>query len=662
MIIKSTNITTSSGTYKICHHLTGKVDENDFINVMWGSRADVDDSFTNSELNNRKYGVKHFIISNLEEMTDEQFLQTIDEIGKEFGFNRNNIKLAVIHGKDHHHADGRHCHFLVETINPENGRNFDFKNYQQRQELVSRKMEIMNGFQLNKGRHNRYVFSRLEQENPEYAELVKPLTEGRLERKTISEKQIENLRRRGSNPFQMKKELKAFWENAGGNFDEFAGKLSEAGYSIEQGRKTLIINDRDGKFVTGVKNVLNVNDKELSNILEGSEYIKNNVASHGYETPEGRSSPLAGIATATPGTPAKTSESQPAQPAKPQPQKPQEVPGGHMVADLATDSTQATESMSQEEKQAINAQNQDKFQARKTMQESLASQQRMAKALDEIVEKQAKEKKPQKTWGQTIDDEERKLIDIINHPHPKLREISDKQVKNWIYKNYSDKLDEISTQRQKISTLKTEINNLRKSGNNWYNFWSDSKADKKEDTRNDEIDKLQLLIMYFIHSVMYKMGLVKNKPNVFDTLTEKEKKQYILNYKTNELGQMLSTQKNQIKAIDRIALLKMTENNERVREWQERPQVNDARRLLMKLNNLRSVDVNELDTQGQNELRDAMKNMNIDGALQAVRDSEKRQEMAEISQIQPDEPEQEFTGNVIKFKQKKKYKSYSRSL
>lgn len=89
MIIKSTNITTSSKSGKIVHHLIGKFDENDRIQTLWGSRADVDDSFVNAELNNRKYGVKHFIISNLEEMTDEQFLQTIDAIGQEFGFNRN---------------------------------------------------------------------------------------------------------------------------------------------------------------------------------------------------------------------------------------------------------------------------------------------------------------------------------------------------------------------------------------------------------------------------------------------------------------------------------------------------------------------------------------------------------------------------------------------
>lgn len=302
MIIKSTNITTSSKSGKIVHHLIGKVDENDSIETLWGSRADVDDAFTNSELANRKYGVKHFIISNLEEMTDEQFLQTIDALGQEFGFTRDNIKLAVIHGKDHHHGDGRHCHFLAETINPENGRNFDFKNYQQRQELISRKMELDNGFQLNKGRHNRYVFSRLEQENPDYAERMKHLTEGRLERKTISEKGIEKLRRCVLNPFEIRKELKDIWKETQ-DYNEFKEHLKDKGYTIEQGRKTLIINDQNGNFITGVKNVLSVNDKELSEIINQSENLENKTASHGMQAPEGADIPLdtvKGITNVTP--------------------------------------------------------------------------------------------------------------------------------------------------------------------------------------------------------------------------------------------------------------------------------------------------------------------------------------------------------------------------
>ncbi|MBV1838461.1 hypothetical protein [Acetobacter estunensis] len=111
-------------------------------------------------------------------------------------------------------------------------------------------------------------------------------------------------------------------------------------------------------------------------------------------------------------------------------------------------------------------------------------------------------------------------------------------------------------------------------------------------------------------------------------------------------------------------MLKSTHNNEKIQEFQERPAVQDARKLLTKLNNLRQVDVNELDTQGQKELRDAMQVMDINSAIKAVRDSEKRQEMAEISQepAEPEQEQQEYGGNVIKFKQRKKYKSYSRSL
>lgn len=163
-------------------------------------------------------------------------------------------------------------------------------------------MELDNGFQLNKGRHNRYVFSRLEQENPDYAERMKHLTEGRLERKTISEKGIEKLRRCGLNPFEIRKELKDIWKETQ-DYNEFKEHLKDKGYTIEQGRKTLIINDQNGNFITGVKNVLSVNDKELSEIINQSENLENKTASHGMQAPEGADIPLdtvKGITNVTP--------------------------------------------------------------------------------------------------------------------------------------------------------------------------------------------------------------------------------------------------------------------------------------------------------------------------------------------------------------------------
>lgn len=394
MIIKSTNITTSSKSGKIVHHLIGKVDENDSIETLWGSRADVDDAFTNAELSNRKFGVKHFIISNLEEMTDEQFLQTIDALGQEFGFTRDNIKLAVIHGKDHHHGDGRHCHFLAETINPENGRNFDFKNHQQRQELISRKMELDNGFQLNKGRHNRYVFSRLEQENPDYAERMKHLTEGRLERKTISEKGIEKLRRRGLNPFEIRKELKDIWKETQ-DYNEFKEHLQDKGYTIEQGRKTLIINDKDGNFITGVKNVLSVNDKELSEIINQSENLENKTASHGMQAPEGADIPSGGITNVTP---SKTSEQALEQHQEHIPAQQQTSPQSPEIGS-GTDTTQevrseASDGMTQEQKLAVREFNKEQSEKEKLLKETLVNQKKFAEQLLEDMKKKQPKLQP----------------------------------------------------------------------------------------------------------------------------------------------------------------------------------------------------------------------------------------------------------------------------
>ncbi|MFE8873161.1 relaxase/mobilization nuclease domain-containing protein [Acetobacter persici] len=663
MIIKSTNITTSSKSRAIVHHLIGKVDENDSIEVLWGNRGDVDDAFTNAELSNKKYGVKHFIISNLEEMTDEQMLEAIDEVGKEFGFTRKNVKMAVIHGKDHHHADGRHLHFLVETINPENGRNFDFKNYQQRQELVSRKMEIMNGFQLNKGRHNRYVFSRLEQENPEYAERMKHLTEGRLERKTISEKQIENLRRRGSTPFQMKKELKDLWASSDNDFDKFAEQLSGAGYSIEQGRKTLIINDRDGKFITGVKNVLNVNDKELSTILEASEYSKKTIASHGMQAPEGADIPSGGITS-------KTSEHTPSEAQEQTTQPQQTAPDQPQISNTETSQevrSEATDGMTAEQKLAVSEFNRQLSEKEKLSKEELSNQEKRIKDFLKNMSTNNKPKLQPKTWDDIIENREKSLLNIIDKPHPELKSLTQKETRDFLYNNFKNELDKFYNDRKEYMKLRKEIKELQQK-DKWYHFIDKSKLSKKEKEQQEKIKKLMLMASYLVHCMMNKVGLNNIKPNPYDYLTEDEKKEYELQYKKDELAKKLLENNDRAKCLDSISILKVYENDAELMKWTNRDEVRNAKLALSKLNDVRDINILTLDERGQKEFREAQEELNLEKARKAVIEAHKREENRYLADVRPEQEIQEQNqdneqeknnSNVVQFPKNNKKKSFS---
>lgn len=659
MIIKSKPISAGSGSRAIFNHLVNKLEENEYIDVLNGSRQNIDNCVSDAKSMNRTNSVIHFIVSSDEAITREQALKCTSMLGNEFGFSSDDIMLMAEHGKERHNgtSDNKHWHFLVRANNPENGKTLNLSNAYKRQELVARTFEIENDLKLTQGRHNKYVYHNIDEK---YRALIAPLCDGDLPNSFTNDNSAQQAKRDGRDLFSLKDEAKNIF-NESSSWNDFQTKIKERGWTIEQGTKktdVLILNDEKGKLIGSVSRVLGIKKDELTHMIEMPD---NNIASRvtGGTSPDLQRAGE-GQAPSTPvQKPSDKPESQPAKAEPSIPQKAQEASSaGHIYADLATDDSKTTEAMSQEEKQSIQSQNADSQMARKTMQENLAGQQRMAQELEKLMKQQNQNKKPQKTWDQTINDEERKLNEIINQPHPKLKEISDKQVRSWIYKNYSENLKTIKNRKEKIWKLRDEIKELHQDAKWWNN--KVKKADHKKTEEQEKEEKLQLMIIHFVHNVMFKLGLTKVQPNPWNSLTKKEKKDYLIRYKTNEYAQLLCEQKTDTNAINRLSLLKATENNEKIREFQERPQVNDARKLLMKLNNLRQVDVNELDQTGQNKLREAMSRMDIDGALQAIRDSEKRQELAEISQKPEIQPE--YAGNVVKFKQKKKVKNYSRSL
>lgn len=631
MIIKSTNVRTSSKSRAIVHHLVGKTDENDSIEVLFGNRGDVDDAFTNAELSNKKYGVKHFIISNLEEMTNEQFYQSIDAIGKEFGFTRENVKLAVIHGKDHHHGDGRHCHFLVETINPENNRNFDFKNYQQRQELVSRTLEMDNGFQLNKGRHNKYVYSRLSESNPQCAEKMAHLCEGRLERKTISEKQIENLRRRGSNPFQMKKELKELWASSSGDFDKFAEQLTASGYSIEQGRKTLIINDRDGKFITGVKNVLNVNDKELTTILETSESYKKTIASHGNEGPKDATLPPGGIADATPLKPTEKPQEAPEQPkatteatnqAQNQEQAQKADLGGPAILSEAVKGV-ATESMSQAEKQAVHDENKRQQELDESLRKQASEQKKFADFLNEISDDIEAKRKHKKNFDEFIKLEISENEKILNEKHPTLKHLDKKEIRSFLYKNFKTELADLKEQKEKLFTLRKEIRAHDKN-DGIFKIYHEYKSTSKKKIEKENNTQIKLKASFVIDNMKYKLGLSKTEPNEEDYLSQHQKHTRASNAMKDEYKKLLASYESNVKAINAIADLKYMQRENKLHDFYNRPEVQEARNYIMKLERVRDLSVDDMTDSEKTKYDMHIEKCDIEGLSKLIYEKNKR--------------------------------------
>ncbi|MBV1838462.1 relaxase/mobilization nuclease domain-containing protein [Acetobacter estunensis] len=523
MIIKSNPITANSLPSDIFNYCTANT-KNESVEMLSGEYQDVADCFSDAETWNRKNSLLHMQMSSKEPLSNEQFLDLRERVKKEFNLSDSDIVTSSIHEytrKNDPDADPRHLHLLIRMINPENGKPLDLSNKYQRQEKISRMFEVDHGLELVKGRHNVAVWHNVPEE---YKEKLYPLTLGDLPNSFLRDGQYQNMKRIGGKPFDIKNEAIEILSRCD-SFQAFQNAIQEKGWTIEQGTKKLILNDENGKFVGCLDRVLGMKKADFEQFIDGHEIkVASPILSRTLHVPT--TNKLAkGDALSNPEAVQKTPENKPAPKA---PQKP-ETPAGHIHADLASDATQATDAMTSEEKQAIASQNSDKAQARRTMQESIASQERMAKALEDLMKQQQKEGK---SWTQTIDDEERKLIDIINMKPPKLKEISDKSVRNWIYKNYSGELKTIKDRKEKLWELRDEIKELR-AGARWYNS-KEKQADKKETDEKEKAEKLQLMIMHVVHTIMYELGLTKVCPNPWNSLTNKEKQEYLIRYKSNQ--------------------------------------------------------------------------------------------------------------------------------
>ncbi|KXV76743.1 hypothetical protein AD954_10960 [Acetobacter cerevisiae] len=61
MIIKSKPISASSGSFAIFNHLAQKIEENEYIEVLNGSRQNIDNCVSDAKNMNRTNSVIHFI-------------------------------------------------------------------------------------------------------------------------------------------------------------------------------------------------------------------------------------------------------------------------------------------------------------------------------------------------------------------------------------------------------------------------------------------------------------------------------------------------------------------------------------------------------------------------------------------------------------------------
>ena len=249
------------------------------------------------------------------------------------------------------------------------------------------------------------------------------------------------------------------------------------------------------------------------------------------------------------------------------------------------------------------------------------------------------------------------LVDIIDKPHPKLKAVTKKETRDFLYKNFKKELDEFYEDRNKLCELRKDIRQLKKN-NNWYNVVNKSKLYLKETKEEKDREKLKLLALYLVHLMMHKLGLVKNAPVAFNYMTNEQKKEAKIQFKENQYAKLLFNNADRAKCLDSIAFTKFFENDDsELEKWKNRPEVRDAKNALLRLNNIRNVDIMLLDEQGKKELKEAQDELNIEKARKAIKDSEKREDQRYLMDVREPEKTQEKEETIEQSQEQDKEKS-----
>ena len=142
--------------------------------------------------------------------------------------------------------------------------------------------------------------------------------------------------------------------------------------------------------------------------------------------------------------------------------------------------------------------------------------------------------------------------------------------------------------------------------------------------------------------MMHKIGLVKTAPVAIDYMTNEQKKEAELQFKENQYAKLLFNNSDRAKCLDSISFTKFFEQDDKkLEKWKNRPEAIDAKKALLKLNNIRNVDIMLLDEQGKKELKEAQDELNIEKARKAIKDAEKREENRYLLDIREPEKKEE---------------------
>ena len=548
--------------------------------------------------------MRHFQVSSRETLTDEQFRDAISRIQQEFEIPDEDIVLSAIHTYRGHSKtrDPRHGHFGIRLVNSETGQVRRFDNLYQRQEKIARMFEVDHGLQLVKGRHNVAVYENVPQE---YKDAIRPLTEGPLPNSFVRDGAYQAMKRNGGKPFDIRAEAKEILSRCDG-FQSFQSALQEKGWTIAQGEKKLILNDENGKFVGSLDRILGMKKDEFTQFISGHQIPKNEIARPTVGGTTTHNKTGEGLHPVEPAQVSKKpSESKEQQHQVKAHEQHQQGSGGASMNHEA-DRISVSDDMTHDQKQAISSLNKK---ANEDEQDIKDLEQRIRarnEILDNLFKLQKQNFNPFVEWVNYLSDEKQKSQDIIDAKHPTLKHVDDKKIRRFIYKNFSDELEQFKKEKQKLRDIRQHIKELDNAL-----FFRGSRQEKAEKEQREQIEKMALMAMHLTHMIMHKLGLTKSKPMAFDYMTAQQKNEYRKQYAQNEYARTFMKTRDISVAVNAIAERKRLQIDGKLMDWSERDEVQFAKEKIRKILRIEKLDINELNSDEHHKYDEFIKNKDI---------------------------------------------------
>jgi hypothetical protein len=237
MIIGATRIATASGAGAVGTHVFSGP-QNEAIELVQGTRADLDDMVRDAEVHGAKYAIRHYAISPEQAMSREQALEIVRDLGREFGFDP--VRAVVVeHQKPRQDGAGhdRHWHALVPEVDPVRGRVLDAHWMRARHEKVSRVAELRLGHDQVSGRWNAAVARALRADGrDDLADRVAEMARGDRPRGAYTSDRRQIAQRQGRSMPEMKAAVADAWQRADSP-RSFAAALTDQGLALRPGER-----------------------------------------------------------------------------------------------------------------------------------------------------------------------------------------------------------------------------------------------------------------------------------------------------------------------------------------------------------------------------------------------------------------------------------------